>query len=112
MEFDSGSMCSKIHYYGIPMPFCMFRNLVSDISEAVSWIYLLDSYLQTSTCHFDQVFTTLRRFPDNIHTRGVANISVQNRSYVYIEDISFFKNLLFGRDPVAYHIIQGNAGEF
>ena len=94
VEFDAGSMSCIFTHNRVSMPLRVFGDLIADIPESVSGIYLLDPDFETGASHVYEFFTFLRGLPDLIHSRSIAYVSVQNSCHVYIEDIAFLEDFL------------------
>ena len=105
VEFSSYAMAAVVLHHAMPFLFGHFLDGGADVPEASPRANLFNSLAHASVGEVHQVAGFLRNLP---HQKGFVGVSVklvQTGGHINIEDIAFFQDNFFVRNPVANHVV-------
>ena len=94
----------------VAVPFGMAGDFVSDIAESVPGINLLHPDFEADPSHLDEIGSFFGDLADREHPGCIAEISVDDRCNVNVDNISLLENHAFFRYPMTDGIIERDTG--
>jgi hypothetical protein len=106
VELDSDAVTRILSYDRVSLRFDIFRYLISDIAEVITWSHLLDPDLPGTLCDSYELLCLRVDFPYRIHPTRIPEVSTDYSRDIDIEDISFFEDLVSSRDTMTDDVIE------
>ena len=106
MELYSDAMSCIFSYDRISESLSILRDLISDISEVITWSYLCDPDFPSSLRHGDEFFGFRIYSPYGVHTTCISEISIDHSRDIDVEYISLFEYLIGTWHTVTDHVIE------
>ena len=107
MELEAAAVTADFPNHAVALGFGKIIDSLSHVAQVTPRLHLLQADFNGFVDILHQLAILRRDVSDAEHPGGIGIISVQNRGYVHVDDISVLQYYILGRDAVAHLLIDG-----